>query len=246
MNKRLLLEPAVTDKAAAPAPAAPATPAQPTAGAGAAPAQPATPPAAATPTVTATASPWSVDDKGQKPADDGKKPDEPAKPAVPEKYSLKKADGSDVDPADVERLSALGKATGLTNDQLQAVYKDREGYREVIFSDAEKVNAKQNQDWLGELQQKWGDKFKENAEIVKRTWEAADPKGEFRAKLKRAHLDNEPGLTNLILYFGNQNKVLEDRMDAARGAVPDKDNRTAMQKLRAEYDKEYQEHGGKK
>jgi hypothetical protein len=201
--------------------------------------------APATQTVTTSAAPWSVDDKAAKPAD--QKPADPAKPAVPDKYSLKRGDGSDADPAVVERLTALGKASGLTNDQLQAVYKEQEAYHEGIYADAEKVNQKQNSDWLTELQQEWGPKWKENAEIVKRTWEAADPDGSFRKELKAAHLDNHKRLNKIMLFFGQQNKVLEDRMDAQRGNVPDKDNRTAMQKLRAEYDKEWTAaSGGKK
>jgi hypothetical protein len=165
--------------------AAPATPAnEPAAAAPAAPATPAAAPAAA---VTPKAEPV-----------------EPAKPAAPEKYDLKLPEGSPLDPSRVEKIAALAKEQGLSNEAAQALLDSE---HKVITEHTEAqldVLVKKDEAWVAALQADpdFGrDKFGENVEHAKRFLDKFGD-AELKAQLDQSRLGNFPPLVKAFARAG--------------------------------------------
>ncbi len=252
MLKRLLLDPAVTmvgggggSATAVVEPAKPAVVAAPPPAA-AQPAPPATVVAPA-PTVTAGTEPataataaWATPAK----KDDAKVVAEPAKPAatdpakpvVPTEFTLKAPEGVKLEPAVLEGYKTLSKDLGLTSEQAQKLYERDLAAAQVAHKEGVASLQQQDAAWFGELQTKWGDKFKERAVTVSRAYDYADPDGSFRASLKQAGLLNNPRLTEFVEKFGALFK--EDNTAVGTTAVPKaKDTRPQHVRLAEEFEK---------
>ena len=203
--------------AAVPAPAAPA---------------PVVTPAPATVTastsVVATA-PWSK--PAEKPADPVAPATDPAAvPAKTEEFTLKAPEGVTIEPAVQEGYKTLSKDLGLTSAQTQKLYDRDIQAQQAAQKDAVVGLQKQDATWLGELQAKWGPNFQERSITVSRAYDFADPTGEFRAKLGRAGLLNNPDLVGIFEKFGELFK--EDRIPSGATGIPKaKDNRPQQERL---------------
>jgi hypothetical protein len=103
-------EPGGGGAAPSPAPAAPAP----------SPAAPAPSPAAPAPSAPAPSPAPAAPAPSPAPAAPA-----PAPTAAPEKYELKLADGSPLDPSDVDKVAAYARERGLSNEQAQAILDQR-------------------------------------------------------------------------------------------------------------------------
>jgi len=149
-----------------------------------------------------------------------------AKPAVPEKYELKLAEGSKLSATAVEEVSALAKAKGYTNEQAQELLDQRQtavsSYQEQLQQELATLNDKT---WKQELiadKEFGGAKFDENMILAHSAAEKWFGK-EFADSLKAAGLNHNPrlmkGLHRIAMAGANDTAVLPGNQDS-RGKVP--------------------------
>lgn len=129
-------------------------------------------PAAATPDTVqdpAKATPETQTKPETKQAEDPK----PEK-VVPEKYELKLAEGSFLKPADIERISAVAKEKGLSNEEAQALLDGEHSQSQSFFAARKAEYDKQVEGWkqiTSSDPEFGGDNFAKSAEQAKRAIE---------------------------------------------------------------------------
>ena len=119
---------------------------------------------------------------------------------VPEKYDLKLADGSLLDPASIEMIATFAKEQGLSNEAAQAIL-DREHEAITSFNTTQEnqFNERKSQ-WVETLKadkELGGDNFKKTAILSNRVIEQhASP--EFKQLLASSGLGNHPELVRVF------------------------------------------------
>jgi hypothetical protein len=102
---------------------------------------------------------------------DTKEETKPVENVVPDKYELKLAEGSLLDQSNVERIAALAKERGLTQEQAQDLLKTEEGA--VLHFNQQKLQEHLNvrETWVKEIKTDkdfGGDNFNANLEIAQK------------------------------------------------------------------------------
>lgn len=198
---------------------APAPQAAPAAGGNQAPAATAT-----VPTGQATSQDAAPKQDAASAANPGQKQDAPPAKAdnaasVPEKYELKLADGSPLDPAVVAQTAELAKAKGLTQEQAAAVLAHGES---LVSKHLEAVNAtwqKQvNETWIAQVQadpEIGGQQFAASTESARQAL-AKFGSPALREALEQTGLGNHPELIRVFSKIGRA--MAEDSIGGARKA----------------------------
>lgn len=130
----------------------------------------------------------------------------PAAPVVPEKYDLKLPDGSPLDPSRVEKIAALAKERGLSNEAAQELLT---GEHELLAEHVEKQKANlvsQAEAWKAQLAQDpeiGGEKLAENVELAKRVINKYGD-DQLKKALDDTGLGNYPGLVKLFTKIGRE------------------------------------------
>lgn len=184
------------------APAAAATPAQGQPATGAAPAAPAagaTAPAAGTPAPAAS-----------------KTETTPAAPAVPEKYELKMPEKSPLAAAHLEKVAAIAKEQGLSQEEAQAFLEhDHEVASSVVAAQLENVKVQQDEWKKASVADPeiGGAKLAENAEYTKRF---LDRYGSLEMK----HILDASGFGNHPEVVRTFSRVYRDLMASGQVVIP--------------------------
>lgn len=97
-----------------------------------------------------------------KPAGDSPKP--PETPTVPEKYELKLKDGSPLDPKDLDKIAAIARQQGLSQEQAVTLLSHHEEF-------ATGLEARQTEAF-NTLKQQWSDEVKADKELGGDNWSA--------------------------------------------------------------------------
>lgn len=130
------------------------------------------------------------------------------KPVVPEKYDLKLPEGSVLHPAVVDKIAALAKERGLSNEKAQ----------ELLNQESDSVAAAVQQQasaWAEEAKSDpeiGGDGFKENVELSKRVI-ARFGSDSLKKELDKTGYGNHPELVRLLTKIGKA-------MDPDRLVIP--------------------------
>lgn len=245
---RLLFDPAVADK--------------PTGGA----ATPAVLPAGTAPPAAAVAAPaapakaaWMEPPKeGAKPVEpvgkvdpaavvkpvvtDAAKPVDPAAPPV--KFELKAPDGATIEAAALEKFGAEMQSYGLTQEQAQKLLvRDHEAQKAATDGYMKTLDGL-DQTNLKALQTRWGDKFPEMSEKVKRVFDYADPKGTLRKAAEGLKMAHAPELIEFVERFVPLFEEPSLKSPSTAG-VTEKDTRPLNEQLVDKYRKQTQEAAGR-
>ena len=98
----------------------------------------------------------------------------PEKVVSPDKYELKMPDGSQLNQAHIEKVTAYAKEKGLSNDQAQEILnRDSQAYSDFQVGQAEHIKSMQEK-WIDDIKSDrefGGDKFNETVEFAKRSIE---------------------------------------------------------------------------
>lgn len=168
------------------------------------------------------------------PAAEAAKPAEPAK--APEAFDLKAPEGVTLEPAALEGYKNLAKELGLTSEQAQkfivrdqaAQKASRDGFVAQLDS-LDKAN-------LAKLKDRWGEKFPEMSEKVKRVFDYADPKGVFRKEVEAMKMAHAPELIEFVERFVPLFADPSLKAPSAAG-VTEKDSRPLSERLKDDYRK---------
>lgn len=128
-----------------------------------------------------------------------------AKPAVPEKYDLKLAEDSVLDSSVVEKVAALAKERGLSNDDAQKFLEQEE-------ANVAEFIEKRKTDWAAEIQgdkEIGGEAFKENVELAHRVIKRYGTES-LTKELNRSGYGNHPELVRLLSRIGKS--MSEDQL----------------------------------
>lgn len=162
-------------------------------------------PAAPTPATAAKAG------EGTQPKESTPTPAAPAK-VVPEKYDLKVPEGSPLDASHVEKVAALAKERGLSNEEAQAIV-DRDNQTISGFANGQQEQFKKQQEVWKEQSSKdsefGGAEFAKNAELSKRVLERFGS-DELRFALDATGLGNHPELIRFVYRIGKM--MSEDQL----------------------------------
>ena len=142
-------------------------------------------------------------------------------------------EGSFMQPADLEKITAFAKERNLTSEQAQAVLERDHSERKALMDLSVVQMKQQNDSWLGEVKadkEIGGAKWVETEQNVKRAFALGDPDGSFRKELEQANLTYQPGLVRFLNKLGAMAK--EDSLTAPSIAAPAKDNRAPVEKIR--------------
>lgn len=131
---------------------------------------------------------------------------------VPEKYDLKIKEGSKIDAAHLEKISAFAKAKGLSNEDAQALLdRDQENFS-AIQSAQEAELQKIKDSWLPAAQadkEIGGDNFNANAELAKRVISRVGT-DEFKQFLDNTGFGNHPEVIKVFYRLGKM--MAEDQL----------------------------------
>lgn len=131
---------------------------------------------------------------------------------VPEKYEFTLPENSPIDDSRLQKIAAMAKERGLTQEQAQA----------VLDSEVDLLSAQLEQ--FEQLKVKWaddakadpeigGEKFKENVELAHRVLKKFGSES-FNSELERTGYGNHPELVRVFVKIGKQ--MAEDQMVIAR------------------------------
>lgn len=131
-------------------------------------------------------------------------PVEPVKPTVPEKYDLKLPEGSPLDPSRVEKIAALAKERGLSNEAAQELLNGEHEVLDTYVKTQTDALTKKDEAWVASLQADpdFGrDKFAENVENAKRFLQKFGD-AELMEQLDKSRLGNFPPLVKAFSRAG--------------------------------------------
>lgn len=161
-------------------------------------------------------------DKAPEPKKEGEaaKPKEGGdKPGVPEKYELKLPENSLLDPSRLEKIAAVAKERGLSNEAAQALV-DHESQAVADFQKAQLEGLKKTSEkWVEELKadkEFGGEAFSKTAEAAKRVV-ARFGDQQFREALESTGLGNHPALVRVFARIG---KAMSEDQFVQPGAAP--------------------------
>ena len=247
---RLLLDPAVADKPTGGA----VTPAVLPAGT----APPAAAAAPAAPAKAAWMEPPKADAKPIEPvgkvdpatvvkpvATDAAKPVDPAAaPVVPVKFELKAPDGATIEAAALEKFGTEMQSLGLTQEQAQKLLvRDHEAQKAATDGYMKTLDGL-DQTNLKALQARWGDKFPEMSEKVKRVFDYADPKGTLRKAAEGLKMAHAPELIEFVERFVPLFEEPSLKSPSTAG-VTERDTRPLNEQLVDRYRKQTQDAAGR-
>lgn len=188
-------------------------------------------------------SPWLETAKPADPA--AKAPQaEPAKePAkADEKYSLKVPEGMSMEAAALEKYGAEKKALGLSQEQTQKLLEHDLASQKAQHEGLVKQVHEQDAKWAEEYKAKCGEKYVENAEMIKRVFDYGDSDGSFRKSLGDMGLGNAPQLLAFVEKFIPLFR--EPSLKApSRAVTSEPDNRTPQERLTAKYEARFAKGG---
>ncbi len=159
-----------------------------------------------------------------------------AAPAADVKFDLKAPEGVTMEAAALEKFGAEMKALGLSQEQAQKLlvrdHEASQASRTAVMTQLEGLD-KAN---LAKLQQRWGEKFPEMSEKVKRVFDYADPKGNLRKEVEAMKMAHAPELIEFVERFV---PLFEDPSLKAPSAagVTEKDTRPLNERLKDDYRK---------
>ena len=151
------------------------------------------------------------------PAEETKPPEQ--KPVVPEKYDIKLPDGSLLDPARVEKIAALAKERGLSNEDAQGLLNSEHEAIASFVSTQQKAMEERSQQWMTVVQndnEMGGEAFKANVEHAKRAVERFGSP-ELKSALDNTGLGNHPELVRAFMRIGKA--MAEDKFVHGGGAT---------------------------
>lgn len=135
--------------------------------------------------------------------------------------ALKLPEKSHMTPEALTAFKAYAKERGLSEAQAQAVlerdHSERASYMKSGMDELTRTDA----EWKKSLEtdKEFGnEKYGENAELVKRAFDYADPDGSFRKALEDAKLSNNPQLVKFVWKFGRM--MAEDKLGAKASGQP--------------------------
>jgi len=128
------------------------------------------------------------------------KPPEVKAPEIkvaPEKYDLKLGENSVLDASDLERIEAIARQQGLSNEDAQAfVDKQQNDVFKIIEERKEAWHKQASMDKdIG------GERFAENAELAKRAFDRVAPEG-LKAEMERTGYGNHPLVLKMFVNLG--------------------------------------------
>lgn len=166
---------------------------------------------------------------------------EPAK--APEKYDLKAPEGVTMEAASLEKFGAEMKALGLSQEQAQKLLvRDHEASKASRDAMVAQLDGFDKAN-LAKLQTRWGDKFPEMSEKVKRVFDYADPKGNLRKEVEAMKMAHAPELIEFVERFVPLFEEPSLKAPSAAG-VTEKDTRPLSERLKADYQKRMAAAGG--
>lgn len=150
-----------------------------------------------------------------------------SKPKPPEKYDLKLPEGSPLTQVNLDKISAIAKEKGLSNEQAQEMVE-----RDSQLISEERQNQKAefvkiNEGWLSELKNDkeiGGDKLVENNEKAARVLDRFGTPA-FKKDLLDSGMGRHPGLFRFLLKVGNS--MAEDKLIIPESQLGDKQQNTA-------------------
>lgn len=116
---------------------------------------------------------------------------------VPEKYDLKLAEDSLLDASALERIGAVARQQGLSNQEAQALVDKQQT---EVFEIIEERKALWHKE-ASEDKEIGGAAFKENAELAKRAFDRVAPEG-LKREMDRTGYGNHPLVLKMFVNLG--------------------------------------------
>jgi hypothetical protein len=116
---------------------------------------------------------------------------------VPEKYELKLGEGSLLDNSALERIGALARSQGLSNEEAQGLV-DR--HQEETFKFIEERKAAWHKEASND-KEIGGEQFAHNAELAKRAFERVAPPG-LKEEMDKTGYGNHPLILKMFVNLG--------------------------------------------
>jgi len=132
------------------------------------------------------------------PATPPKTEDAPPAKVVPEKYDLKLPDGSILETSVVDRIAAIAKERGMSQEEAQSFLNEQNQSVATFVEERKKswFEAVKGDKEFG------GDAFTVNAELAKRVVQRFDPSGELQAELDKMGYGNHPAMFKFVTRIG--------------------------------------------
>lgn len=128
----------------------------------------------------------------------------PEKPVVPEKYELKKPDGSLLGDKAVETISSYAKEKGLSNEQAQSLLERESSAVKSFFEEQQTKHNQQVDAWVGEVKadkEIGGEGYKQNVELASRVIKRFGSESLVK-QLNETGFGNHPELVRVFARIG--------------------------------------------
>ncbi len=133
---------------------------------------------------------------------------------APEKYDLKLADGSLLDASALERIGAVARSQGLSNEEAQVLVDKQQAEVSTFIEERKAMWHKEasNDKEIG------GEAFAQNAELAKRAFERVAPPG-LKAEMDRTGYGNHPLVLKMFVNLGRM--MADDKLvqSSTQGSV---------------------------
>ena len=153
-----------------------------------------------------------------------------AKPVVPEKYELKLPEGSLLDAAQVDKIAAFAKASGLSNDQAQVILERESDAVSSFSASQQQAFDKAQAQWSESLKSDpdiGGDALPKSVELAKRVVERFGSEA-LKKQLNDTRLGNHPELVRVFVKIGRA--MSEDQL-IIPGSSSGGDNKKSMEDI---------------
>ncbi len=165
--------------------------------------------------------------------------DAAAKPAAEEgkkdeKFNLKVPEGHSMEAAALDAFEARMRALGVNQDQAQKLLDDNLKVQKESQDAMTRQLADYDRANLDKLKGRWGTKFGEMSEKLKRVFDFADPSGSFRKEVEAMKMAHAPELVEVFERFIPLFEDPKLRAPSSTGAT-EKDTRTPQEKLADRY-----------
>jgi len=128
-----------------------------------------------------------------------------------------------MDKAALDSFATYAKEKGLSQEHAQLMIDRDHQERAALLKAGNDAMAAEDVRWKAELQSDkefGGEKFGENAELVKRLFDVGDPDGVFRKGLDDAKLGNNVLLNRFMLRLARKFGIGEDKLAGRGGGEP--------------------------
>lgn len=136
-----------------------------------------------------------------------------AKADADKPYELKVPEGTTVEPAKLKEYADAMKSFGISQESAQKLLERDLATRKANAESSARLAKETDQGWQKQIQAKFGDKFSESSEFVKRGFDDIDPSGKIRAGLKAANIINWPEVVFEMERHGR--RIAEDKLFTA-------------------------------